>query len=122
MASFLLLAQMGQAQGPIHQGWTALEDSEEHIEVSYSVQTCGLNSSKILLTVFNEKSTLDTVDFTITIADSSQTNVDYSVSDMEMDGGEYIQATCATNSNSPLVVPVPSGFGLSSLTISIEYE
>lgn len=112
-----------QAQSPVfHQGWTALEESPNYIDVSYSVMECNGGSPEIFLHVFNENPKAQSVNFTITIVNpATSQSTKYSVKNLQMDVGEMTQAECGSLANQNLKVALPKGYDPAKVTLSITY-
>ncbi len=124
---FLLIPVFGAfAQSPnptIYQNWQALPDSPSHLEVAWSTCKCSATSSdEIRLSVFNESGDDQTANFTLTISDQGQSDVTYSVSNLNLTGGQTFHADCGNNSNADLSTNVPAGFDPNTLTITITYN
>ena len=123
--TFILCATIGAfAQGPTtYQNWTAFPDSPTHLEVSWQTAQCApLLPDNIRLFVFNESGNARTADFTLTISDAGQTDVTYTVAGLSLTAGQSIQADCGSTVPVELITPVPTGFGPSTLSITITYN
>ncbi len=77
----------------VYHDWTALDESENHIDVFYRVVQCGeQDPTTLYLHVFNENGEPKSVSFEINASDSDGSTQSYSVNTLSMEAGEMISA------------------------------
>ena len=102
--------------------WKALEESTNHIDVSYRLMQCSATAPvEIHLHVFNENPSSQNVAFTLNFTDGTGATGSVTVSSFPMSLGDMLTGECGSTNNSNLKVSIPSGLDYSTLTVTITY-
>jgi hypothetical protein len=111
-----------RAQNPVmHQQWTFLEESPKHIDATYCVVECPNEDAKIFLRLFNENPTGQSLDFTLTVTDGTNTPVEYDVTGYKLAKAAMVNPSCGSSDYSDLMFAVPSGFDPGKMKVEISY-
>lgn len=117
LGSFLGLR--AQNEVVIHD-WTALEESAQHIDVSYRIVQCQQGENgQIQLSIFNENAVAKTISFSLEITDGNGESATIEFNDLSLNIGEMRMASCSDYPE--ITVDLPTNIDGSSANILIHY-
>lgn len=103
--------------------WTALEEAEFYFDTMFAVVKCDENASpQILLNAFNEAGNVSEIGFTLELTDANGNSATVEVPKFAIGQAEMQIASCESDENAHLRLPLPDGIDGATVEIEITYN
>ena len=104
-------------------GWSALEEADFLVDVSYTVVQCDPDSEPlILLNVFNEGGQRTNFGITLELSDGSGNHEQLVIPPFDTPFAAMHIASCDSDEYGHLKLPLPAGMDTQSLSVEISYQ
>lgn len=127
----LCFANVSKGQAPssnppkvIFKSWIAVAESSNHIDVSYCVVKCGINTpNQVFISLFNENPTPQTVNMTVIIKNNSNDESFTSTISYNAGAAKLVKPDCSVNeATSALKINLPQGYDPENISVTVNFN